>query len=562
MKTFLDYDIHVSAESGNTKTLCPECSHTRSKSSDPCLSVDIDEGVWNCHHCGWAGSLNHKTAIHIPPVKIYKKPTYQNNGITGKGAAFFKSRGISEAVLSRNKITADDKVVKFPYIENGEVKNVKSRFPGKDFKLVGGAELVPYGIDDLAPTTLWVEGEMDKLALEECGYQNCVASPSAPPVNAKKYNLSYLDGRDFSEVKKFILCGDMDAPGKRLMSELSRRFGVERCFTVEWPEGCKDANDTLMKFGFEKVVHCVATAAPIPIAGLYQAFDYSAAVEELYHRGIVKGLSTGFASLDPHFTLMGAQWTVVTGAPGSGKSQIIDAIMLNTIMAHGWKWGICSMENQPVQLHLSKLINMSNGLPFFEGLNQRLTIDELRITMRLLQEYTTFILPGDNLTVEHILELAEIEIYRKGIKGLIIDPWNELDHQFRGMSETQYISQEIGKIRRFARKHDIHVFLVAHPTKLKKDDSGRYPVPTPYDISGSAHWYNKADNAISTWRESYDSLVVDIHIQKIRFQEQIGRPGMVSLTFDPVGKRYKDDKDFKSLDDQGWGHYDQAAANG
>ena len=207
------------------------------------------------------------------------------------------------------------------------------------------------------------------------------------------------------------------------------------------------------------------------------------------------------------------------------------------------------MENQPVQLHLAKLINALNGLPFFEGLRQRLSPEDLNHSMDLLQEYTSFILPGEDLTIENILKLAEIEVYRKGIKGLIIDPWNELDHQFGKMSETQYISQSIGKIRRFARKHDVHVFLVAHPTKLRKDDSGKYPVPTPYDVSGSAHWYNKSDNAISTWREGYDSKVVDIHIQKIRFQDQVGKPGMVSLTFDPVSKTYKDNLTFDAFDE-------------
>jgi len=547
LKTFTDYNISISASSGNTKVLCPECSHTRSNSKDPCLSVNVDEGVWNCHHCGWSGSLGNTTPLYKPAVKVYCKPKYKPGQITGKAAVFFKSRGISEQVLLRNKITGNDKNVEFPYIEGGEVKNVKTRLPGKDFRLVAGAELVAYGIDDMASSTYWVEGEMDKLALEECGFPNCVASPSAPPENAKKYNLSYLDGRDFSCVKKFYLAGDMDAPGRRLMSELSRRFGVERCLTVEWPAECKDANDTLVNFGKEKVQECLAGATPIPIAGIYQVNDYAVAVEELYYNGISKGVSVGFPSLDPHFTLMGSQWTLVTGAPGSGKSQFIDAIMINTILAHAWKWGICSMENQPVQLHLAKLVNSLNGLPFFNGHNQRLSPDDLNRSMSLLQEFTSFILPGDDITIENILKLAEIEVYRKGIKGLIIDPWNELDHPFGNMSETQYISQSIGKVRRFARKHDVHVFLVAHPTKLRKDDSGKYPVPTPYDVSGSAHWYNKADNAISTWRESYDSNVVDIHIQKIRFQDQVGKPGMISLTFDTVAKTYKDDLSFDAF---------------
>ena len=44
---------------GNSKTLCPHCSHLRRKRREPCLSVDINErGVrWRCHNgdCGWHG---------------------------------------------------------------------------------------------------------------------------------------------------------------------------------------------------------------------------------------------------------------------------------------------------------------------------------------------------------------------------------------------------------------------------------------------------------------------------------------------------------------------------
>jgi len=459
-------------------------------------------------------------------------------------------------VVRRNRITATDSKILMPYIEGGVVKNIKTRLPGKDFRLVGGAEIIPYGIDDADETTVWVEGELDKLAIESSGITACIASPSAPPADAKNYNLSYLDRRTFPDVEKFILAGDMDAPGRRLMKELSRRLGVERCWMVEWPEGCKDANDVLKKYGADKINECLAMATPTPVEGLYSPNDYAVEVAELYARGLVKGISTGFETLDPHFTLMGNQWTVVTGAPGSGKSQLIDAFILQTAQKHDWKWGVCSMENQPTELHLTKLIESHNGMPFFNGPSRRLSVEDMQISMAWLQEHISFILPGDNLSVDNILKLAVVEVKRNGINGLVIDPWNELDHQYQGESETQYISKALSKIRRFARKYNLHIFIVAHPTKLRKDDNGKYPVPTPYDISGSAHWYNKADNAISCWRD-IQSTTVDVHVQKVRFQKQVGTPGMVSFNYNVITGRYEQNT-FKSLDNKTapWAGYD------
>ena len=87
-----------------------------------------------------------------------------------------------------------------------------------------------------------------------------------------------------------------------------------------------------------------------------------------------------------------------------------------------------------------------------------------------------------------------VSICRYGIRGLLVDPYNELDHQRPShMSETEYVSQMLTKIKRFAQHHDVHVWFVAHPRQLR-DWKGQ--PPTMYDISGSAHFINKADNGL------------------------------------------------------------------
>ncbi len=97
-------------------------------------------------------------------------------------------------------------------------------------------------------------------------------------------------------------------------------------------------------------------------------------------------------------------------------------------------------------------------------------------------------------SVVRFLERAKAAVLRKGINGLIVDPYNELEAgRPQGMTETEFVSQLISKCKRFAKVHGVTVFMVAHPTKISNPAGGKEPVPGLYDISGSAHWRNKAD---------------------------------------------------------------------
>ena len=159
-----------------------------------------------------------------------------------------------------------------------------------------------------------------------------------------------------------------------------------------------------------------------------------------------------------------------------------------------------------------------------------------------LHQHFAFIVPADTLTIPALLKTAKSLVARHGIRGLVIDPWNEFDHtRPNGQTETEYISVSLGQIRRFARHHDVHVWLVAHPQKLYRREDGSYPIPTPYDISGSAHWRNKADNCLTVWRdENEPDQPVRLYVQKVRFRE-VGTIGMVELQWNNVNGRYEEE---------------------
>lgn len=562
MKTWADFGLPFPESfSGELSATCPQCSQSRKKKLVKCLSANGDKMAWVCHHCGYAGTLkegvDHKSDPFKWTGKRYRKPEYRPSvtGLPKEVVQWFNARGISESTLSRNKIGYEQvympqteehtPAIRFPFYFNGEVVNVKSRTIDKNFRLETNSERIFYGMDDVdGDTAIIVEGEIDKLSMEEVGFNNCVSVPDgAPAANAKDYTskFSFLESCEvwLSKIKTIILAVDNDEPGRKLEEELARRLGKHRCKRVQWREGCKDANDVLVKHGKEALSACIENSRDFPIDGIFNVSDIEPQIDALYNEGSPRGDLPGWRSLDEYYTVRIGEFTVVTGIPGHGKSEWCDALMMN--LAHkDWTFAIFSPENQPLERHFVKLAEKFTHKPFFPGYHQRMDPEELSAAKRFLDHWFTFILPPDDaLTVDGILDLCRMVILKKGVKGIVIDPWNEIDHtKPTNLTETEYISSCLTKIRRFARQYGVHIWLVAHPTKLKKMDNGKYPPPTPYDISGSAAWRNKADNCITIHRD-VESNKVEIHIQKIRFKE-IGKIGMVVLEYNTINGRYKD----------------------
>lgn len=548
--------------SGQIKTICPECSHTRTKKTDPCLSVNLDDGVYHCHNCGWQGVAGRQRgdAYGAPAPRVYSKPTYQPSGeaIPSGVIKWLGERGISQAVAERNQIgkaevwmpQLDRKAaaVAFPYYRDGEIVNVKYRTLDKQFRMESGAELTLYGIGDIrddAPL-IWCEGEIDKLSLEVAGYPNAVSVPNgAPSPSSKNYarHFEYLatEAHRLGKITKHIIAVDNDDAGRVLQEELIRRLGAAKCAVALWPEGCKDANDVLLKHGAARLSQAIDRAQSVPVAGLYEADDLYGKLIDLYINGLPGGAHPGSTELARYYSVPLGQWSLVTGIPGHGKSAVIDWLMVNIAKSHGWTFAICSPENQPLQRHIAQLAQLYIGKPFGIGKHQRMTPIELEAAAAWVHEHFVFIMPEEGASVATVLELATVAVFRRGIRGLVIDPWNELDHADQGQQrEDLYISVALGRLRQWARNNQAHIWVVAHPNKLQKDKEGNYPVPTPYDVSGGGKWRAKADMAISVWRDVEDEdKPTQVHIQKVRFRE-CGMVGVANLYHDAVTGRYHD----------------------
>lgn len=559
MRTYADFGISVNlSATGEVKTTCPQCSSSRTKKNYPCLNVNMDKGVWHCWHCEWSGTLksgeDRKSVSYIRP-KEYKRPEFKPAPLPDTAMKWFASRGISQQTIERNNISfssvyfpqieGESNAIRFPFYRDGQVINVKSRDGKKNFRMESGAERLLYKLDDLADTTIIVEGEMDALSLEEAGCKACVSVPDgAPAANTRDYSnkFDFLADERLQKVKRWVIAVDNDEPGKKLEEELSRRLGIEKCLRVTWPENCKDANDVLVTHGAQALRDCITEAQPYPVEGIFSIFDVAENVDVLYRDGLPRGESSGWRSVDEYYRVLPGLWTLVTGIPGHGKSEWLDGLCVNLATTAGWSIAVFSAENQPLEFHVSKLVEKYLGKPFTEGRTERMTVEELASAKKWVGEHFYFIYPAEP-TLDSILDRAKVLVTRKGIRGLVIDPWNEIQHdRAKEISETEHISLSLSKIRRFARAHNVHVWVVAHPKQLQKEKDGDYPVPTPYDVSGSAHWRNKADQCVAVWRDQRkdNSSEVFIHVQKVRFK-WTGQVGCATLLWDKVTGRYFDE---------------------
>lgn len=561
MKDYKDYGIVIPTQrrTGKIKVFCPNCRETRHDKRDKSLSVDLDKGVWNCHYCGWAGHLEHteeekkewmKQQSWYNPAQVrrekpvYKKPKPRQTAPMGaKALAWFAGRGISQRTLEALHVTegmefmpqknGQANTVQFNYYKDGELINTKFRTGDKCFKMVSGAELLPYNIDAIKgqKECIITEGEMDALSFYECGRHDVVSVP-----NGANANLTYLDDYIegyFDDKETIYIASDTDTKGVLLRDELLRRFGVERCRVLEYGEGCKDANEHLQKYGRESLLQCIANAPEIKLEGVFTVQDFETSLDAIFEFGLQKGVTIGHPNFDELLSFETKRLCIVTGIPGSGKSEFIDEIAERLNMRYGWRFAYFSPENAPLAYHASKLIEKFTGKHFSQ---KTLSAQEYRQVKQHLETDFFFIAPEADYKVDSILERAKFLVRRKGIKALVIDPYNRLENEQGARNETQYISGLLDKLTMFAQKHDILVILMAHPTKMPKSKDGQVEAPTLYDISGSANFYNKADFGIVVHRDRINNKV-EVRVQKVKFRH-LGKVGTAYFRYNLTNGRY------------------------
>lgn len=554
--------------SGHVKTFCPKCHAQRKDKRDKSLSVNLDTGLYKCHYCGWAGQADDGTGKHgarrmgdplvqgnsprtasqqmppRPPRTAATQPSQsplppqllnyleEVRHIPAAVAELLDIRSATEFMPQTGK---KELCLCFNYQENGETVNTKFRDLSKNFKLVGGAELIPYHIDGIkdTPECIITEGEMDAASFVAAGRTDVVSVPGGA-----NRNLTWLDRfmeSHFEDKKVIYLATDTDGKGEILKQELLRRLGKERCRVVTYGEGCKDANELLVAQGTDALLRALAEAPEQPLEGVFTAEDVSRETRALFENGLSRGADTGLENFDSLCTFELGRLCVVTGHPGDGKSEFTDELVLRLCLRHQWKAAYFSPENQPLPYHLSKLTEKLTGCHFKMGFMPEALYERAQ---EFLAQNVSSILPQENFDVESILSRARELVSRKGIRLLVIDPFNRMEHQIpAGQTETQYISSFLDRLTNFAQRKHCLVILVAHPRKMQRDpQTGKLPVPTLQDINGSAAFVNKCDFGLVVERDRQMG-VTRIHVKKVKFRH-LGNIGECAFVYNQVNGRY------------------------
>jgi len=519
-------------EEGKSQGVCPLCSPDRKPKNEKakCASYDWERGLGTCHNCSKSFQL-HTYQRKGSSEKVYIRPSdfvLEERGT--KVEEWFGTRGISQQTLSDLAVTEGpefmpqtgktENVIKFNYFMGDQLINVKYRDGRKNFKLYKGAEKIFYNINSIVgfEYCVIVEGEMDVLALHEAGISNVISVPNGATLGTN--NLDYLDSciDYFEDKEKIILAVDSDEAGQRLQSELIRRLGSEVCYLTTFDD-CKDANEYLTTHGKDKLLSRITGAKPVPLENVTTFKDVEDEVTDFVRNGFKPGFQIGLKNFDDIFSTYTGQFITVTGIPSSGKSDFVDQMVVGYNNLYGWKTAFASPENQPTYLHAHKLMRKVWGdMPSAEDIHG----DKWnQIADHCNSNF--FHIDMEKYTLEAVLRKGAELVKRKGIKCLVIDPFNKVRSNDASGDVNVYTLEYLQQIEIFAKKYDVLVMVVAHPTKMYKDANGKIEEPTMYNIKGGGEWYDASYHGLLVHRD-YEANTVKCKVLKVKFQN-LGQNG-------------------------------------
>lgn len=385
------------------------------------------------------------------------------------------------------------------------------------------------------------EGEFDALSFLTAGATHVVSVPNGNPNKPSEGDINPLEDTQFkylwqgaqvrpdiAKFNKIILATDNDKVGLILRDELAVRLGRPKCWYVTYPEGCKDANDVLVKYGSDVLSDLVADAKPIVPSRLVP-------FSEIPTRADAKPYGTGWSEFDNHFRMLPPQLIVVTGKPNAGKSQWALALVANWARIYGLKGAILQFEDDPDR-NRRDLIRYATAWkkPDLGEAKGVVIRDEPEVWVdRMFRSIS----PNEDLDEANDYDLnwlrATIEeaAIRHGAKWIIIDPWNEIEHLWgRQDTEATYLNRALKQLKRIARRYQIALIVVTHPTKEGANKTSVEDF-TLSDINGGQVWSNKADLGVVVWADDVTKPLRHIKVAKSKNFLRYGMPGIVRKEF-------------------------------
>lgn len=496
-----------------------------------------------------------------------------NTKLSPAANAWLKARGLDSDLcadlgLSSGKDRDGREWLTIPFEENGERVNRKfRRLDEKQWRQDTGGAQIFWRFDCIADEGLAdqpliiTEGEFDAITAIQAGFWRVVSVPSGAPgeasENAKesaKYAFVEHAAKALFPVKQVIVAADSDGPGAALLADLTSLLNPARCKFISYPRGCKDLNDILKQQGVEGVRKAINGARWMNVPGVYKLSELPPLPPLKVYRPNI------FGPIDKLIPICLGHVSVWTGLAGDGKSTLVNAVMWSIAERENWRIAHAAFESTPQREYMEDLIafRSGRGAPSFAEIEDGRAWAEEHIVFLVSEGFS-----GEGESTEWIdasldwfMQAAMAAIVRYGCKVVILDPWSQIDHEWSGSErEDQYIRRALKRFKSLARVFNVHVAIVAHPAKPKKDHDGRYEVPDGYSISGAAHWKNAPELGVTAYRdppwiddpdpnnkgqqiEDENSTRTLIRVWKVKFHRQMNKPGEAYASVDPRTGRY------------------------
>ncbi len=553
MYNFIEWNsLEFKKQGGKEKLRCPACDEQRTDKKDKALAIDHDNGFGKCQYCE---ALTFKESNKPVNNKTYKLPQQNWRNYTELSDNWvkliedrkikqfsIKELGITSEMFYQPKRKKEVTNLVFNYFEGETLVNKKYRDSGKGFTQSAGAKSIFYNINSIIgeKECYIVEGEFDVLAMHTHGIKNCISVPNGANDNDDYWANSepYL-----KDIEKFIIAVDNDAKGHILKDNIAQRLGRYRCEFIDFVN--KDANGDL-KAGV--LGESISNTKRFPVSGTFTVSDMKQEMVDLWKNGMPETIypkHACFSNLKDIFSVMLGHLITVTGIPSHGKSNFVEWYVLNIVNDYNLKASFFSPEHQPLALHQSTLVEKAIGRNFFYEVNgvPKIQLDDIDRYEEWANEkiYLTSPEKGEIATSDWLFDKFKEHIYYYGTKIFVVDAINKV--QLPRGDKLDEINRFLAKATNFCQAYDAMIFLVVHPTKMKKTDTGAYEEPSLYDCSGSADFRNQTHDGFCIYRhfenqESGESGRTDfVNLKtKMKFQGSIGE--RVSFNYDLVNGRY------------------------
>ena len=534
---------------------CPFCGPNQKKDNQYKFYMNKSTGAYLCYRknqCGATGSfynlLEHfgkedefefDDEQEVNYQKEYKKPESETTEPTSKVEEYLDLRCISKDTWQGHDVKEKDGNIAFEYYQNGEKVLIKYRTASKEKRYWqdGGGKPVLWEIDkiDKDKPVVICEGELDKLAIHEAGYDNVVSVPFGTN------NLKWIKHcwNALKKVDEFIIWADDDEAGKEMEQEVIKRLGKHRCKTVN--TNYNDANLMLFKKGKQAILDTIDNADGIPIAEIKQLDE----IEQFDPQEIPK-VKSKIPLINKYFGgYMEGMVTIWTGTNGSGKSTFLNGEILEAVEQNKPTTVVSGeLPNSMLRYWLelqaagpdnikSKIDRIRDEQSYYVGKEDKKKIRKWAKDKLLV--YDSF----SSLEPDNILEVFEATRKRYNCRNFIVD--NLMVLEYEGGYRDKYSKQAnfIKRAKNFAQKYDAHVHIVAHPRKSdgvigKEDIAGLYEVSNLVDnVAGIVRVNEDTKKDLPDNTHEADNVLI---VLKSRLYGEENK--MIKLMFDEPSKRF------------------------